>query len=218
MNDVGVTYIVGRRNSGKSTLLETILKRHKRLIVLTAVPRDFQKGFSQAATLVEVVKLARRGWNTRAGFRICYRPLETDMSRLPLCLSRLAELLRSMQVDYSLGHDPRKIKIAVDEANLFFPHHRPKGCDGFRWAVLQGRHWGLDIVAATQRPQLVAPDLRDNAEEWIVFPLGGDAALRATLDAVGSHHKPTIQALANHHFVRFRDGQTDPGQNPPLKN
>ena len=215
-HDASITLLVGRRGGGKSTQLEHRLRGNRRLITFAPILRDFRHGYVQAHGLAEVGRIMRRNWRSRKGFRIAYRPPDDELSTIK-ALHGLSMLLRQVQAPYMADLDDRQITLAVDEANLSFPHHRPRGLDGFKWAILQGRHAGINIFAATQRPTLVHPDLRDNADRWIVFPVGGDQALSTVLQAVGRHHADAIRALPNHHFIEFADGHARPGKNPPLR-
>lgn len=214
MHDASITFIVGRRGSGKSTWLQAALAADRRLIVFAPILRDFRDGFIQVDSLKGLVSAMRRCWNTKKGFRIAYRPPQDDAG-IVQALHDVAMVLRRVQQPYAEDRDSRQITLAVDEANLSFPHSRPKGLDGFKWAILQGRHWGINIFAATQRPTLVHPDLRDNAERWIVFPLSGDAALATVFQAVGRTHESDLRTLENHRYIEFKDGRAVKGQNPP---
>lgn len=187
--------------------MQQTLKDNRRLIAFAPIMRDFRAGYVQVSSIKALLKALQKRWET--GFRIAYRPSEGDEIAE---LHRVALLLKGAQAPYAHDRDNRQITLAVDEINLSFPHSRPAGIDGFKWAILQGRHWGINIVAATQRPQLVHPDLRDNADTWIVFALGGDQALSAVLAAHGRAHAEPLRALPNYHFIAFSDGAARPGQ------
>lgn len=211
--DASITFIVGRRGSGKTTQAELRLRRERRVVVFAPILGDYQRGFAQLRSLRGVKDHMRRNW--QRGFRIAYRPPE----RLELVdvLDQLAELLRKVQRPYADGRAAQQLTLAVDEANLAFPPSRPgQSGQAFKWACLQGRHYGINIVAITQRPTLVDPSLRDNADEWLVFPLGGDNALGVVLQAVGRRHAEAIRALSNHHYLEFADGQVSAGLNPRI--
>ena len=209
-HDAGVTFITGRRGSGKTTWLTNALKTEGRVIVFSPIERDFRKGFDQVSDLRGLTAVLRRKWGR--GFRVKYTPPETDAGMVK-ALHELTLLVRALQEPYAQDRDRRQITIAVDEANQAFPHHRPPGMDGFRWALLQGRNWGINIYAATQRPTLVHPDLRDNAERLIVFALMGDNALQAVTAAVGREHTDAIRKLENHQYIAFENGRATRGTN-----
>lgn len=212
--DAGITFIVGRRGSGKTTKLELLLKGNRRCIVFAPIRRDFRAGFLQTDSLATVKRIMRRRWNDPRGFRIAYRPPD---GKCMAGLHHLSVMLRGIQKPYELDQDTRQITLAVDEANLGFPHSRPTGMDGFKFAILQGRHSGINIIAATQRPALVSPDLRDNADELYIFALGGDNSIARVVEVTGSQYKEPIRQLANHQYLHYADGVATMGENPPLR-
>lgn len=213
-HDASIIFLVGRRNSGKSTRLEILLKDNRRCIVFAPIRRDFRKGFLQTDSLASVKRIMRRRWNDPRGFRIAYRPPD---GKCIAGLHHLSVMLRGIQKPYELDEDTRQITLAVDEANLAFPHSRPAGMDGFKFAILQGRHSGINIIAATQRPALVAPDLRDNADEMYIFALGGDSSIARVVEVTGSQYKEAIRCLELHTFLHFNNGVATMGKNPPLR-
>lgn len=58
--------------------------------------------------------------------------------------------------------------VIVDEADtLLSMAHRHNW-----WLFQRGRHFGFECIAITQRPQLVAPSIRNNAPELFIFQSG----------------------------------------------
>ena len=215
IRDATVTAVYGRRGGGKTTWLERELRPCRRLIAMTPVLDDFTgRGYQQAGSLKQVLQLLARRWST--GFRIVFRPpVENDA---PIeRLHGLASLVRQVQRPYAEGRDRRQITLAADELNLAYPHSRPRGLDAFTWAVLQGRHWGVNVVGAAQRPTDVDPKFRGNCDRTICFPLADDRSVKAVTDVYGTRHREALQALTNHHFLELRDGLATPGKNPPLR-
>jgi len=210
--DASITFIVGRRGSGKTTQAEHRLRSCGRLIVFAPIRSDFRRGYTQVKTLRGLLAHLQRNW--QRGFRLAYRPPAAADLTVPL--DRLARLVLQVQQPYADERETRQVTLAVDEANLGFPHHRDPTLKAFAFAVLQGRHYGVNIVGITQRPTQVDPILRDNADRWIVFPLGGDRALDSVLAAVGRRHADAIRRLTNHQFLEFADGEVRAGRNPPL--
>ena len=72
----------------------------------------------------------------------------------------LAELARI----YAEGA-PNGILAIIDEADTMLSQsHR-----GNWWLFTRGRHFGIECIAITQRPKLIAPTIRSNTDEVFVF-------------------------------------------------
>lgn len=206
MHDAACRFLVGKRGAGKSTLLMAMLKSQKRLIVTTTVPRDFKRGFIQCETLTQVRDALKKNW--AKGFRICFRMLHPldDAIGPARDLHNLSILVKQVQENYALDRDSRRIHVAVDEITRQFPHQRPQGMDGFKWMILEGRNWGIDLTVATQRPTLLPPDFRDNIDDFFVLSVGGDTALQKVCEIVGAEHKEQVRSLQKYRYLHFHDG------------
>lgn len=208
MHDAKCRFLVGQRGSGKSTLMAQLMKGEKRLIVTTTVPRDFRRGFIQCTTVTQVRDALRANW--QKGFKICLRMDHHDIEDQvgPVRdLHNLSILLRQVQDNYVRDIDTRRIHLYVDEITRQFPHTRPRGMDGFKWAILEGRNWGIDITVATQRPTLLPPDYRDNVDDLFVLSVGGDSALDSVVQYVGRGYRDRVRDLPKYQYLHFVGGQ-----------
>lgn len=215
-HDAKCAFIVGKRGAGKTTLLTALLKTNKRHIVTTTVPRDFKRGYIQCRSLNDIKAALKKNWNK--GFKICFR-MEHEAGDFDGPIKDLHDLslfIQKVQDNYVKDIDSRRITLAVDEVTRQFPHNRPKGMDGFRTLILEGRNWGVNLVAATQRPTLIPPDFRDNVDDLFVLAVGGDNALEKVSEYVGREHKETVRALPKYRYLHFNDGQLI-GQNDTKK-
>lgn len=191
----------------------SLLKRHNRKIVFAASPRDFtvKDGYYQARTIEGALKYIAKKWN--GNFSVVFRPPETGW---PEELSKLSFALLKIQRGYYEGDHGGKIMLAVDELNKSFGHRRPRDHDGFEQAILQGAHYGLELMGATQRPTLVHPDFRDNATIVYFFPVMGDVG-EVVRASIGSEYAKELKHLKNHHYIMTDNGDVSFGNNPPLK-
>ncbi len=206
-HDAICRFAVGRRGAGKSTLFAELIKRESRVIVTTTVPRDFKRGFIQCRTIKEVRDALKKNW--QKGFKICFRMLHDieDMVGPVRDLHNLSILLKKVQDNYVEDIDHRRIHLFVDEVTRPFPHSRPKGMDGFKWAILEGRNWGIDITVATQRPTLLPPDFRDNLDDLFVLAVGGANALESVCDYVGRTYREQVRDLQKYRYLHFSGGR-----------
>ncbi len=208
VKDARCIAVYGRRGSGKTTLVQSLLADCQRVVCfdpLGQYAREFR--WPGAASLQQVHSLVQMGW--RDGFRIAYTPAMDYVG----ALHSLSLYLWHAQEPYDRGRDRRKLVLVVEEMNLSYPARQlPSDLGGFPRLVLQGRHRGIEIIGVTQRPALVSADFRGMVAESYVFPLGWDEDRRV----FGRSLAPAIGALANHHYLRVVDGRAEPGENPPL--
>ena len=210
LRDAECQLVVGSRGAGKTTLLERKLAGNRRCVVWTTKREDFRAGYDQASNRRQLLSILRRNWNSKKGVRVCYRPREVkpgDDAPLIWELHHLVLMLKAAQDPYADGRDTRKLTLVVDEIQRCFPHHRPKGANAFRWAILEGRSWGLELIAATQRPTLIPPDFRDNVDEFYVMKVGGNTALDNVVSFVGRDHAERIRRLEKRQVLIIRDGR-----------
>jgi hypothetical protein len=209
VKDARCILVTGRRGSGKTTLVQTLIEGCPALIAFDPIgqyAREF--GWARAATLDELHRKLSGIWGQ--GFKIAFSPAG-DFARE---LHRLSVYLWAAQVLYETGRTRRKLSLVVEEMNLSFPVTRlPDGCQGFLRLVLQGRHRGIEIIGVTQRPALVSADFRGNVAETYVFALGYAEDQRLW----GRACQPIIASLAPHAYLRLADGEAARGQNPPLR-
>lgn len=204
--DAECDFIVGKRGMGKSTLLRGLVTKHPRVIVVTPAKADFVRGYLQAHNESQIVVHVRNHW--KRGFRIAYKPqFEVDDEIGPIkALHRLVVYCKRLMQPYDDGQHNDKILIAVDEVTRFFPHHRPKGMNGFKWAILEGRHFGMNLLCATQRPTLIPPDFRDNVSRWFVLGCSGDAAKRAAELVGDTGEADQIRGQGKYRYRLYEDG------------
>jgi hypothetical protein len=64
-----------------------------------------------------------------------------------------------------------------------------------------GNHRGVALVYTTQRPQIVAMDLRDKTNVFKVFRLEGDDAIKALASRIPKEYLVQVPRLPNRAFV-----------------
>lgn len=207
--DAAITMIVGMRGSGKSTLAKSQVKKLRHPVIVIDPTDEWSEALKVKPeySLKGMAGRMRQYW--RAPFRAVYVP---PAGQEPQALHHLSQMVTQMQSGYKLGQHERQVTLVVEEANLSYPSQSlPSDCQGLTRAILQGRHWGINIVAISQRPQLVHPNLRGNASETYCLPLADDRARQAVLEVCGSQHRKTLQALTRFHFMKFGSGYAEAG-------
>lgn len=88
--------------------------------------------------------------------------------------------------------------LCVDEADLYLPQrHAARRSEVLTELLRRGRHYGLTLVLATQRPSALAYDAWSLADSAFIFSLTSEVDLRraAELDATIGQHKDRIARL-----------------------
>lgn len=207
--NAGVTFICGRRGSGKTTLAKAEIGPACRVVVFDPIGEYQHEGFTVAQSLGDVLAAIKRG--RAAGFRVAYQPGVKES--LVAELHGLAMLLWEVQKPYFEGRDTRELTLLVDEMNLSYPNAIPNKLSGFTRLVLQGRHAGINLIGISQRPALVNTNFRDNATKTYVLPLGDHNSISTILSIIGRRNETRILELTPHHWLLWQDGRLSNGEN-----
>lgn len=190
MIDAEHTLVVGATGGGKSTLTMAMLAKATSTIAMTTKLHDYdaKDGWIQVKSVNGLMACLAAKFKAKEHFKVCYRvPVGPDEMELPIkALDAVSRRLYTFMTPYAAKRHRRQIGLVVDEAHRFFPHNRPKGLNGFVWAISEGRAWGINILFATQRPTNIPPDFRDNVTNYYVLMLGGDRAKEVVRAFVGS--------------------------------
>jgi len=206
-----LTGVYGGRGQGKSTHVKALIRNEKRVVVFDPM-REYGSlpGFTAAASLHQIRDrmIAGKG----QAYKIAYQPLTEDF---PLALHQLCRFLFQAQKPYFENRSRADIALVVEELNMTAPSHNlPKGQEGFKAAVLQGRHYGLNIIGVTQRPKLVAPYFRDNCEDEVVFKLACPDSIAYVEKKIGNaSDRGQIFALKPHEYLHIQGFNVTKGKN-----
>lgn len=187
--------VYGRRGSGKSHLVKHhLLKGRGRWIAFDPMREYHEAGARRVATLAELVEAIRA---EPMAFRVAWDPTRDPAygDATPQALHDLAVFVWRIQTA-TYERRPRRsleLTLVVEEMNLAYPAHQLKaGQRGLQRLILQGRHVGVHLIGATQRPHLVNRDFRANVAESYWFPLADPDDLAAAGKVVG---KPNAERL-----------------------
>jgi len=172
--------IYGRSGMGKSCLMNRLVRSHRRVILFDHIEErstEAQKeGFQEVTCLKELQDLIEK--NYRKGFRYWYHP--NFREGLVKRLSELSDLLLHIQEEYgkTLKEAGKSIKnrpslmLAVDELKASAPNRALKDDeDMFSFMCSEGRHKGIHLVGATQRPAEITTKFRGQMEDYYIFNL-----------------------------------------------
>jgi hypothetical protein len=180
MSDARRIYAVGASGFGKSTLMDQMAAPSPRLIVfdyLTA-PGARKRQRRLKLTHVTTVTQIRNAMATGKNFRLWYQPPIDEQVQ---ALHELSMLIWRAQ---HLAGFPA-LTLYVDEIADSFPVYAlPTDQRGFYRLCKAGRHIGVNVLAASQKPAQVNTELRGNLDAFYAFRLTTEADLKA-VHAIG---------------------------------
>lgn len=214
MNRYGRIGIFGRSQSGKSTIMDRMLRPHKRVILFDALPARAKttsdEGYQKIEHIGELREAVKANYGT--GFRYWFKP-ENDEDYLILSLSDLSRFMIDFQDQmaerYGLENIP-EMMLGVDEMADCYPNHTlNKKLNGFSKMCRSGRHSKIHLIGASQRPAEVSTKFRGQLDRRFLFSLTEPADLRAVEDMGGRDGKKLaedvlrLQALE---YIRMENG------------
>ncbi len=208
--DASIDCIFGMRGSGKSTKAMELFRKSNMPGIVVDPTRSWGKdlGVEVSGSLKAVVSKMRNNWKKK--FRIVYTP---PAGHEAAALHHISGILFRAQSGYFSGKHQRQVMLVAEEANLSYPSTTlPANLNGFTAAINQGRHYGVNVIAITQRPALIHPNLRGNASDTYVFRLADDRSRSAVMEICGTRHRQTLQSLKKFHFMRIADGEVTLGK------
>lgn len=209
-HDASIVCIFGMRGSGKSTEAVAQIKQKGLPTVVIDPTGNWADdlGVEPTETLAGVASKLKQYW--RSNFRIVYVP-ESGMEAEGL--HKISGMLKALQAGYKGKKHQRQIHLVVEEANLSYPSSGlPKDQQGFTFAIFQGRHWGINITAITQRPAGIHPNLRGNAQETFCLALADDRSISAVLEQCGSRYKKDLQNIDRFEYLKISGREVTTGK------
>ena len=215
MIDGYVISIFGQRGAGKSTLMNQIIKPLERVILFdyleTRAENAKKMGFVKICNidaLISKIKL-----NYGIGFKVWYQPPEEQKDQ-EKALSKLSYALWDMQKRQlkKTGSVPM-ITLAIDEMSLVFPVTKlPDDIRGFNLLLTGGRHYGFNIIGASQRPAQVSTEFRSAAEVKYFLQLSEPRDLDVVGNTAGKETIEKVKNLKKLEFLRYQMGKISTGK------
>lgn len=207
MTDAKRIAAFGRSGSGKSTLMDMIAAPAARLIVFDFLPTGAKRArrlkLTHCETLAQVRGIVAK--NYARGFRIWYQPpIDTQAA----ALHELACFI--WQVQQRTG-DPHKgyphITLYVDEMKDCFPvYNLPADTRGFYRLCTAGRHMGVNLLGASQRPAQVNTEFRGNLNACYLFSLVTEADHKAAQSIGGARARKFVATAPAFSYLRIGEG------------
>lgn len=207
--DASITGVWGGRGSGKSTRIKEIIKGKDRVIALDPLGEYAAEGFIETHSLKELYKVLSESWNEKRfgiSLNLMHAP---DPAQTLRCLS--GDLI-AIQEAYKNEQDDRKITLVLDEMSLLVPNTtmQPNQRQFLNLCNL-GRHYGVEIVGASQRLAQVHTDFRGNCAEHYFFRMSQAVDLTAAKQVIKEADQ--LPTLAPHEFMHWSDAGVTRGKN-----
>ena len=154
--------LFGASGSGKTHEALKLIKSSKRVIAFDPVKEfgGFIVDLDRATWKHRILTHVKKNWSK--GYRIS---LQGGLQNPSQFGHDLWELLKRIQDPYLNGKAKAKIVLVIEEADRLVPvKDLPASRQGLqKEAPMRGRHFGVDMIVLTQRPQMISKDVQGNA-------------------------------------------------------
>jgi len=202
MNDAIMSAIYGFRGMGKSSLGKQMMGAYDRALVLDPQGEyAYLPGFKSVAwsDIPAAIKQPK--------FKLSYKP---KRGSAPEALHHICEKLLEQQAPYAdwmakgrPGQAPQEqIMLMIEEMAVSYPSEKlPANLWGMTEMCERGRHSGIGVLGATQRPASVSTKFRGLAEETFCFKLTLENDVNAVCTYIGKEHRETIVGLDKFEYL-----------------
>lgn len=206
--------LYGESESGKSTMMNRILRPHKRVIVFDPLRSRVNTAGAERLQKIEDINELRDAVrkNYRIGFRYWFKP-ENDEDFLILSLSDLSKFMTDFQDQHADKYGEKNTAdmfLGVDEMADCYPNYSlPKKLNGFSRMCRSGRHSNVHLVGATQRPAEVSTKFRGQIRKRVFFRLSETVDYNAVRAMVGEGNEQVAEDVRNLQqleYIRMENG------------
>lgn len=215
--DAKLIGIWGGRGTGKTTRQKELMRgadgRGRPWGLIALDPMNEFTGMSRVGSVRDVAGIMKDHWYKGFAVSLSTGHRENDCLK---ALRELVPLLFAAQGPYRRGEKSAKeITLIVDEAHKFFPNRKfsPGEGDAEQDLIALGRHYGIEVIGASQRLAKVSTEFRGNCAEHYFFRQSDYNDTAAAAQFVGSQNKDRLMALKPHHYLHFSAGQIREGKN-----
>jgi hypothetical protein len=195
--------IWGCKGSGKTTRQLELIEGRKRVIFLDPMNTISIKGYKRCSTIRNALVEIKNGWNT--GFHIIVPTGHREDQCLDFMRAFIPALFKVQSPYYASkrGMAGREITLVIDEAHKFFPNRKfsPAEQEHIEDIIALGRHYGIEIIAASQRLAKVWTEYRGNCTQHYFFAQGDHSDIEATLKIIGTSQRENLMGLMQHEYM-----------------
>jgi hypothetical protein len=186
MNSEAVKKLVfGKTGSGKTEKVKKLVADRDRVLFYDTLGHDYKDG----VVLYRLDDL-KEFWRKvhRQRFRIIFRSIDHDEDFPRVC--RLVAACKNMS-------------FVVEEMDLFFSGG--KCCRELNNLIFRGRHYGIELIAVTQRPYGIGRGFTSQTNEFYIFRSDEPCDLKYFRERCGEQVAGEIQKLDRYYYVECKD-------------
>lgn len=200
--DAELILLSGGRGCGKTTQMREKLQDKKRVIALDPMQDLGLKGFTELKTIGGILRHIKRNWNT--GFKISV-PTGHNPARCQAFFVQLSKALFMVQTPYKEKNPNmvgKEIWLGIDEVHKFIPNPPSDEVASVVQDFIDvGRHYGINMIGATQRIVKVWTEYRGNCMKNLFFRQADHNDIDNILRMIGRDKKDDLLALKTHEFI-----------------
>jgi len=200
-SDPGRFALFGASGSGKTFMLNRLIYNDRRVIGFDPQASMQGRCFEDRASFLRAIMAARGG-----GFKLIYRaPRGSDREAE---LAWLANFVLNFQEGYRRGRGGAPLTFAIDEMSVCYPNvpGRPSSHPMTEMCNM-GRHYGVKLIGATQRPAEIGSTFRGNVSCTYVFRLENDIDVDRVRKIIGLKDGGELKSLGVGEHLRFEKGK-----------
>ncbi len=187
MKDKKISIAIGKSGSGKSFLVNRLIRDKKRVVVF-----DTMAEYENVVTFTDRDKfLAFWQKHYRGNYRIAYQPERNPAFEI----DDIAELV------YLCGN----VCFVIEEVTAFTTPNYIS--DQLAHCIQRGRHKNIEIIGTTQRPYGLHRLLTSQCRDIYTFNTNEPRDIAYLRDLLGSDIEAKLKSLAKYQFVHWQDGR-----------
>lgn len=186
-----IVTVLGRKGSGKSTLVKKLIEREERLVIIDTLGEYGEEmGLRETYTLQKSIQAIKKGYSRKA-FGVSVRLIDND------------DILTVIEYCFALG----EMTIVIEEASMLC---KPTTLPGpIAYSLRYGRHKCLNQVYIARRPAELNREVTAQSDVLITFEQKEPRDieyLRATLGAEAEQ----VSRMERYHYLYYGDAKLFP--------
>lgn len=184
------TIVFGKTGGGKTEKVKQIVKDHDRVLFFDTLCHDYTQGVI-LNSIDELKKFWRKCYT--GNFRLIFRTIDHAIDFPEVC--KLVTACKNMT-------------FVIEEADLYF--NGGSCCRELNDIIFRGRHYGINLIAVTQRPFGIGRGLTSQTKAFYIFRSNEPVDIKYFRDRCGSEIANQITKLGQYEYIEFFDyGESD---------
>lgn len=200
-----ITTVFGRRGSGKSFRVKKLIKSSGRVLVFDPIGEYPAEGFTPVNSVLGLLTEIKKNYR---GFRIAWTANRLEANHTEELRALINILFKCQKPYFENKKGAHEMTLVIEEAALTMPNqiNNPK-LDIFKNACNIGRHYGINMIIASQSPAEVLISVRKQAEETYFFGLSNIRDIEAAADVIGKVNAEKLLRIPVNRGYHFTNNQ-----------